>query len=140
MAKKFEALADAIQEELLGRGFTIHRYDAITSHSVYLKLDYGACGSIRISDHRGYKHLHYMWNIGTWIERERHENHKVRPRHFYPAESAATMIDAVCRLRESRIAANDYERRIEIGERCRDAARSGFWAHPETREVARRVS
>lgn len=139
MAGKFAELADEIQTELVRRGFTVHRYDAFTSQSVYLKLDYGACGSIRISDHRGYRHLSYMWNIGTWIECERHENHKIKPRHFYPADSTATLLEAICALRESRIAADDYERRVEIGKYYKSTARSGFWAHPETREIKEAV-
>lgn len=133
--KKFADLADEIQRALLERGFTVHRYDAYSSSSVYLKLDYGACGSIRVGDHKGYRHLHYMWNIGTWIERQRHENHKVKPRHFYPVADAGAMVDAICALRDRRVAAKDYGRRVEIGRRCMRSARSGFWAHPETREV-----
>lgn len=139
MTGKLAELADEIQVELVKRGFTVHRYDAFTSKSVYLKLDYGACGSIRISDHRGYKHLHYMWNIGTWIERQRHENHRVKPRHFYPVADAGAMVEAICALRESRIAADDYERRVEIGKHYKSTARSGFWAHPETREIKEAV-
>ena len=135
MAKMFAALAEEIQSELVGRGFTVHRYDAITSSSVYLKLDYGACGSIRISDHEGYRHLSYMWNIGPWIQRMRHCNHRVKPRHFYPSSRLAEMVDAISALRDARRSAGDYERRIEMGKRCKESATSGFWAHPETREI-----
>lgn len=135
MSKKFSELADELQADLIEKGFTVHRYDAFSTDSVYLKLDYGACGSIRISDHKGYKRLHYMWNIGPWIEKERHENHKIRPRHFYPACSMQEMLEAICALRESRKAANDYERRVKIGKHYRDTARTGFWAHPSTHKV-----
>lgn len=30
----------------------IHYYKSYTSNSIYLKLDYGACNSVRISDHK----------------------------------------------------------------------------------------
>lgn len=136
MARDLSKIADRLQACLVERGFVVHRYDAITSRSVYLKLDYGACGSIRISDHEGYRHLKYMWNIGTWICKERHG----AGRNYYPCTLADRMVEAICALRESRIEANDYERRIESGKRYKSAARSGFWAHPETYEVGKAVS
>lgn len=42
-------------KSLIERGFLVHKYYARTTKSVYLKLDYGACCGIRISDHRGKK-------------------------------------------------------------------------------------
>ena len=134
MAKKFKVLADDIQAELLRRGFVVHRYDAYSSQSVYLKLDYGACGSVRVSDHPGYKHLHYMWNIGTWIDSEQHENHKVKARHFYPVGSVEKMVGDICGLREYRKAHLDYSRRVEMGKYRKEHDRKGFWAHPSTHQ------
>lgn len=64
----FKALADSLSERFLAEGFTVHRYDAYSTSSVYLKLDCGMCNSIRISDHRGKKHLAYRYNIGPWIK------------------------------------------------------------------------
>ena len=62
-----------IQTKLLEKGFIIHRYNAYSTNSIYLKLDYGAMNSIRISDHKGYDHLSYKYNIdinykgnGSW--------------------------------------------------------------------------
>ena len=47
-------------ELLLEKGFIVQRYDSVTTNSIYLKLDYGMCNSIRISDHKGKKHLSYI--------------------------------------------------------------------------------
>ncbi len=55
--------ADKIVEKLRGQGFIIQRYDAYSTYSVYLKLDYGVCNTIRISDHPGKEHLHYRYNL-----------------------------------------------------------------------------
>lgn len=41
----------------------MHRYDSYSTKSIYLKLDYGAMNSIRISDHEGKKHLKYKYNV-----------------------------------------------------------------------------
>lgn len=55
--------ADEIVDILKGKGFVIQRYDSYSTDSVYLKLDYGVCNSIRISDHEGKKHLCYRYNL-----------------------------------------------------------------------------
>lgn len=55
--------ADAIVSILKDHGFIIQRYDSYSTDSVYLKLDYGVCNSIRISDHEGKKHLCYRYNM-----------------------------------------------------------------------------
>lgn len=60
---KLEEVAKILQRVLLRNGFIIHRYDAYSTNSIYLKLDYGAMNSIRISDHAGKKHLKYKYNV-----------------------------------------------------------------------------
>jgi hypothetical protein len=50
--REISAIADAVIKELTAAGFVIQRYDAFSTNSIYLKLDYGLCNSIRISDHR----------------------------------------------------------------------------------------
>ena len=56
-------IADSLIHTLSQAGFTIQRYDASTTDSIYLKLDYGVGNSIRISNHTGKKHLNYRYNI-----------------------------------------------------------------------------
>ena len=70
--------ADEIQEKLLDMGFTVHRLDSFTTNSVYLKVDCGVCHSIRVSDHRGKKHLKYRYNIGSYVRKFRsvHDMHR----------------------------------------------------------------
>lgn len=60
---KLEEVAEYVQNILLEQGFIIHRYNAYSTNSIYLKLDYGACCSIRISDHKGKEYLSYKYNI-----------------------------------------------------------------------------
>ena len=55
--------AEQIIQTLKGKGFVIQRYDSYSTNSIYLKLDYGVCNSIRISDHEGKKHLCYRYNM-----------------------------------------------------------------------------
>lgn len=60
---EIKKIADRIIARLKEQGFTIQRYDAYSTNSIYLKLDYGLCKSIRISTHAGKKHLKYAFNV-----------------------------------------------------------------------------
>ena len=54
-------IAKVLVQKLLDMGFTVHRYNAVTTNSIYLKLDYGVCCGIRIADHNGKKKYHYTF-------------------------------------------------------------------------------
>lgn len=41
-------IAKVLVQKLLDMGFTVHRYNAVTTNSIYLKLDYGVCCGIRL--------------------------------------------------------------------------------------------
>ena len=56
-------VSNKLIKSLIERGFLVHKYYARTTKSVYLKLDYGACCGIRISDHRGKKKYKYKFNL-----------------------------------------------------------------------------
>ena len=56
-------IAKVLVQKLLDMGFTVHRYNAVTTNSIYLKLDYGVCCGIRIADHNGKKKYHYRFNV-----------------------------------------------------------------------------
>lgn len=69
MKSDMKATADETQGKLLDMGLTVHRLDAYTTNSVYLKVDCGACRSIRASDHRGKEHLKLRHSIGTLVKK-----------------------------------------------------------------------
>ena len=131
-----DELASIVASRLVSEGFKVHRYDAVTTNSVYLKPDYGACGSIRISDHPGYKHLSYRWNIGSHIDDVSQALAGSYPRSFFPADKWEQLVDQVVDERAKRQAANEYEWRIKLGMEQKERADFGFWWHRETREVA----
>ena len=64
MKKKQEIkISNKVIHILINKGFKINRYYARTTRSIYLKLDYGVCGAIRISDHIGKKKYKYKLNL-----------------------------------------------------------------------------
>lgn len=56
-------VAEILVEKLKESGFIVHKYNAVTTNSIYLKLDYGVCCGIRIADHKGKKKYHYRFNV-----------------------------------------------------------------------------
>lgn len=87
-------IANYICDKLLDKDIIVHRYDAYSTKSIYLKLDYGMANSIRISDHIGKKHLSYMYNIGKDVKEDfaRKEDYT---RYFFTLDSVDEMIDMI---------------------------------------------
>jgi len=72
--------------------FTTHVRRATTSNSTYIKMDYGANYSIRISDHRGNPKYDYRFNLMLGMTPEqvavfRKHSHSPRYPRFFFAES-----------------------------------------------------
>ena len=61
--KKELIVSNRLIKRLKQKGFKINRYYAHRTKSIYLKLDYGVCGAIRISDHIGKKQYRYKFNV-----------------------------------------------------------------------------
>ena len=136
--KQFKRLADDIAGQLVARGITVHRYDAVKTDSVYLKLDYGAINSIRIGGHPGYEHAKHRYNIGTWVS-EPIEVDDGLLRYFWPVEDAPDLIARVTADKRARIewvGESGYSRIVEKKRNEARRAKNGFWTH--ARKVKRR--
>lgn len=75
-------------------GFTVHRLDSFTTNSVYLKVDCGVCHSIRVSDHRGKKHLKYRYNIGSYVRKFR-SVHDMHRRYYFTVDEVDRLVNFV---------------------------------------------
>ena len=96
---ELSALAESIARKLIAEGFIVQRYGAYTTSSIYLKLDYGVCNSIRISDHPGKRYLKYRYNIGPFVKEFRTEKDKY-DRFYYRADKAKNMLKRIIEVRE----------------------------------------
>ena len=129
MEADLKKLADSIAERLLAAGFAVQRYDAYSTNSVYLKLDYGVCNSIRISDHPGKKYLKYRYNIGTFVKEYKEAKDKY-PRFYYRADKSARMIKRIIQDRDAKkfqYGESGYERLMRKNQSEHAGAR-GFWS------------
>ena len=84
-------------------GFTVHRYNAVTTNSIYLKLDYGVCCGIRIADHNGKKKYHYRFNVVKGYCGDKIIYFKNLISYFYTFEELPQLLNMVQKERESKI-------------------------------------
>lgn len=85
-------------------GVVVQRYDSFSTNSIYLKFDYGVCNSLRISDHRGKKHLAYRYNLMDEVHKAyTSRTSKGWEMHFYPLSQAQNLAFKVLKDREQKI-------------------------------------
>lgn len=120
--------ATYIIDKLKAQGIVIHRYNAYSTNSIYLKLDYGVCNSIRISDHSGKQHLSYRYNIGTDLTRDTRVNNGYI-QHYYAMYEVDLMIDKIIDDRRAKIDKYGAEKYKEYMETNKHASQNkkGFW-------------
>lgn len=126
---KPKEIAECLCERLIAEGFTVQRYDAYKTDSIYLKLDFGVCNSIRISDHTGKKYLKYRYNIGSFVKKHRYENKRGLPRLYFRQDQVEILIEQILRDRKSKIkryGADRYRRYAEEN-RVENSQKKGFW-------------
>ena len=126
MKNELDNLADSIAKRLIAEGFTIQRYDAYTTNSIYLN---GVCNSIRISDHPGKRYLKYRYNIGSFVKEYRKEKDKF-DRFYYRADKSKNMIKKIMDDREAKKSryGEDGYRRLMHKSKSENAGTLGFWS------------
>lgn len=109
-------IAKILIDELSKFQFVIHRYDAVTTNSIYLKLDFGVCCGIRIADHSGKKKYHYRFNIVKGYNGDKVIYSKNLISYFYTFEQISQLIEDVIREKTMKIqkyGLNNYKKYME---------------------------
>lgn len=126
---KIKNMANYIVNILLNNGFVIQRYDAYSSSSVYLKLDYGVCNSIRISDHNGKENLCYRYNLIIGCDNNIIEDKYIR--YYYNENSIDDLIMLILLDKKSKVNKYTQGRYNSFMRKNRDEHASdaqGFWS------------
>lgn len=128
------AALNDLAERVIGKlknKVVIHRYDAHSTNSIYLKFDYGVANSLRISDHPGKKHLRYRFNLIT--EQAGTPHYIVMngefPMHFYPPEEIDRLVNDILDAKEDK--AKYYTSYDAVMKKAAADSRNeqkGFWA------------
>lgn len=96
-------IAKDISNKLKELGFIVHRYDAYSTNSIYLKLDYGLCCGIRISDHNGKKRYHYRFNVYKDYEGDKIIERDNLISYFYTFDEIPQLIEKVQEEKQTKI-------------------------------------
>lgn len=124
------SLADYLSFKLLQLGYKVQRYNSEATNAVYIKLDYGVCNSIRISDTTGKKYYKYRFNVDIVTNGIREERVGSMTRIFYGIDSLDQLISDITDQKSSKLSRYGqigYRRLMEINkiQHCTDA--KGFW-------------
>lgn len=125
-------VASEVVRKLKREGFIVQRYDSFTTTSIYLKLDYGACHTIRISDHAGkpnVKHKYFI-DISLRDEAPSWEYEGQFNRGTFSPKTVDQLIEDAVKLRKRKIKsfkheALYYDYIYSLAERHQ--GKKGFW-------------
>ena len=124
--KTIRDLAAYVCDRLVGK-VLIHRYDAYSTNSVYLKFDYGVANSLRIADHAGKEYLSYRFNIILTLTEPKNDLSGRFPRNYYPPDMVDQVIEDILAGVEAKRARNrDYEKTVADA-KAKVAHERGFW-------------
>ena len=111
MKRKAEMkVASKLTDKLANNGIKVNIYLSKTSKSVYLKLDYGACGGIRISDHKGKKKYKYMFNVLKNYKGPKIVKEEKYTRFFYNYDNAEKLVQNVQDVKKHKLEQYGSER------------------------------
>lgn len=125
-------VADMLAFRLLAANFIVQRYDAYSTSSVYLKLDYGLGNSVRIADHRGKKNLQYRFNLMFGMSGVEQKLSKTGlPQYYYGLDSVEIMIQNIIQAKQGKIkkyrGLSNYQSFMQENRQNNEGQR-GFWS------------
>jgi hypothetical protein len=126
-----KAIAQQVVDRLKAAGFKVQRYDALTTNSIYLKLDYGMCNSIRISDHKGRKYQQYRYNLLSQHSGVlRNRSRKGLEHCYYGFDNVDILIDDILKARDNKLLKYGYNLYGRLMQQSYDKHRFevGSWA------------
>ena len=121
-------IADYIIQKLTEKNIIIQRYDSMKTSSVYLKLDYGVCNSIRISNHTGKQHLQYRYNL--IIDCEPQSTTDSYPRYYFNQHGIDDMLQFILKERQQKISKygyTNYKTFMKNNQQTHKKDKQGFW-------------
>ena len=96
-------VSNKLIKDLKEKGFQINNYYAKTTKSIYLKLDYGVCCGIRISDHNGKQKYRYKFNLIKQYKGPKEKIDRGYVRLFYDYNNTEELIEDVQNEKKAKI-------------------------------------
>lgn len=107
-------IAEILTTNLKELGFVVHRYDAYSTDSIYLKLDFGVCCGIRISNHLGKKKYHYRFNVIKDYKGDKIIHFENLISYFFSFEELPQLLQKVVEEKENKIKRYGLEKYKQI--------------------------
>lgn len=134
MDNALKSTAKILVSRFKAEGIVVQRYDAYSTNSIYLKLDYGVANSIRISDHPGKKYLSYRYNIIKGLKKvyssKDFKDGKTFDRFYYPLDEIERLIHDTLderRYRMNRYGLSNYAEYMARN-KAKEGVEKGFWS------------
>lgn len=124
---ELETIAEHMIRTLKDNNVAIQRYDSATTSSIYLKLDYGVAFSIRISNHKGKKHLKYRYNV--LLDEPSHYD-AIAQRYYYNQTNVDMMLNHILAERQRKISkygVTNYKNFMINNQKSHAKDKRGFW-------------
>ncbi len=96
-------VSNEIIRKLKQKGYLIHKYYSKTTKSIYLKIDYGVCYGIRISDHNGKKKYCYRFNLIKQYAGPKKVMDRGYVRYFYDYKNIDELVADIDKEKQSKI-------------------------------------
>lgn len=116
MGATIEKTVDQLIEALKKRGIHLLRYNAYSTKSVYLKMDWGVLATIRVSDHLGKAQYPYKYNLITTAKKGQTFVDQGIVREFYTIKEIEALIRDIEMEREEKwhkYGRSNYQKYIE---------------------------
>ena len=111
--------------DLSQEGFILQYYEAYSTSSCYIKLDYGVSNSIRIADHKGKDKYPYRFNLMIGLEKSYTDD----GRYYYSVDDYKEMITDIKKFKEEQLnkfGFKYYDYMLENKKESKN--KQGFWA------------
>lgn len=127
-----EQAARYISTALLKEGVVIQFYAAYSTSSLYMKFDCGLANSLRIGDHKGKKHLNYMFLVDIYHQGKRKVVKRKFTQYVYSSEPEQLdkLIAHILEHREQKIMSyfgDQFYREAMKQQYAENKGQKGFW-------------
>lgn len=107
------------------KGFILQYYEAYSTSSCYIKLDYGVSNSIRIADHKGKDKYPYRFNLMIGLDKSYQDN----GRYYYSVDDYKNMILDIKKFKDEQLDKYGFYYYDYMLRNKKDAKnKKGFWA------------
>ena len=88
-----------VLEDLDKKHFVLYYYEAYSTSSCYVKMDFGVCNSLRIADYAGKAQYPYKFNLLMNLS----QSYEQDGRHFYSVKDYDKMINDIVAFRDEQL-------------------------------------